>query len=62
MTIFIYESVIYLFPSDKISSEGFGIRDRVVAQLVVHLVWDQDVAGSSPVYPTMLQHGWSRNI
>ena len=27
-------------------------QNRVVAQLVVYLVWDQDVAGSSPVYPT----------
>ena len=25
---------------------------RGVAQLVAHLVWDQDVAGSSPVAPT----------
>ena len=28
-------------------------QNRVVAQLVVHLVWDQDVAGSNPVYPTI---------
>ena len=28
------------------------IKNRVVAQLVVFLVWDQEVAGSSPVYPT----------
>ena len=62
MTIFIYESVICLFPSDKISSEGFGIRNRVVIQLVECYIWDVVVAGSNPVYPTMLQHGWSRNI
>jgi hypothetical protein len=24
-----------------------------VAQVVAHLVWDQRVAGSSPVFPTM---------
>ena len=40
----------YLFPCKK--KQGFGIIFRVVAQLVVYLVWDQDVAGSSPVYPT----------
>ena len=28
------------------------IKNRVVAQLVVFLVWDQEVAGSSPAYPT----------
>ena len=28
------------------------IKNRVVAQLVVFLVWVQEVAGSSPVYPT----------
>ena len=55
MTIFIYESVINLFPSDiDIICKVLGL-DRVVAQLVVHLVWDQDVAGSSPVYPTASQ-------
>lgn len=26
-------------------------RHRGVAQLVAHLVWDQEVAGSSPVAP-----------
>lgn len=28
------------------------IVDREVAQVVAHLVWDQRVAGSSPVFPT----------
>lgn len=55
-------SIFFLVVLRYVSLWGFGIRNRVVAQLVVHLVWDQDVAGSSPVYPTMLQHGWSRNI
>jgi hypothetical protein len=26
---------------------------REVAQLVAHLLWEQGVAGSSPVFPTM---------
>ena len=30
------------------------IRD--VAQMVAHLVWDQGVAGSSPVIPTIFYH------
>ena len=30
------------------------IDNRGVAQLVAHLVWDQRVAGSSPVTPTKL--------
>ena len=27
---------------------------RVVAQLVAHVVWDHEVAGSSPVYSTII--------
>jgi hypothetical protein len=28
------------------------LQVREVAQVVAHLVWDQRVAGSSPVFPT----------
>jgi hypothetical protein len=33
-----------------------------MAQLEAHLVWDQGVAGSSPVYSTKLPHGEIGNI
>ena len=34
----------------------FGIENfRGVAQLVAHLVWDQGVAGSNPVTPTIMR-------
>ena len=29
---------------------------REVAQVVAHLVWDQRVAGSNPVFPTTAPH------
>ena len=36
-------------------------RNRVVAQLVAFLVWDQVVAGSSPVYSTKTFFRQQRN-
>ena len=53
--------------SPSASTKKFGtIFDRVhmffenyyrgVAQLVAHMVWDHDVAGSSPVTPTQDAH------
>lgn len=35
------------------SSAGDENLDRGVAQLVAHTVWDREVAGSSPVAPTI---------
>ena len=32
------------------------MRSRGVAQLVAHAVWDREVAGSSPVAPTIIVH------
>ena len=33
----------------------YNYRNRGVAQLVAHAVWDREVAGSSPVAPTRSQ-------
>jgi len=35
----------------------FGKRE--VAQVVAHLVWDQRVAGSNPVFPTLKGAFWA---
>ena len=32
---------------------------REVAQVVAHLVWDQRVAGSNPVFPTLKGAFWA---
>ena len=46
-------------PSLSAKRSYFNVRE--VAQVVAHLVWDQRVAGSSPVFPTTSsphQHGF----
>ena len=64
---FLFESSLtcwipYFAPSSNGRTTGFGpvsggsnpsgVTIRDVAQVVAHLVWDQRVAGSSPVIPT----------
>ena len=47
--IFRHEVILNLIGSSPVKSKT--LRHRGVAQLVAHLVWDQRVAGSSPVTP-----------
>ena len=42
-----------LTDSDKTTKQQNKSVSRGVAQLVAHLVWDQGVAGSNPVTPTI---------
>ena len=46
---FRHEVILNLIGSSPVKFNA--LRHRGVAQLVAHLVWDQRVAGSSPVTP-----------
>jgi hypothetical protein len=51
----------------EVFSSSFVVRSknlyictpREVAQVVAHLVWDQRVAGSNPVFPTLKGAFWA---